>query len=324
MLNPSPLSKTVWALGLAALGRPGYINVGHAEDVSAVRDRDALERHTHHMLDAAWEAGIRHFDCARSYGLAEAFLGTWLRSRNLPADAVSVSSKWGYTYTANWRVDAPHHEIKEHSRAMLDAQWPESRAHLHPWLSLYQIHSATLESGVLENQSVLERLAQIREEGIQLGLSTSGPRQADVIYKALDTRATDGSCLFHAVQATFNLLEPSAGPALAEASRAGLRILAKETLANGRLSPRGMGPAVERCASIGESFGVGPDAVALAWIMHQPWADMILSGAASPEHLHSHLAASRVTAEQIEELNAETLAEPPEVYWQKRAALPWN
>lgn len=323
-MTSSPIPKTVWALGLAALGRPGYINVGHAEDVGAVRDRDALERHTHRMLNAAWESGIRHFDCARSYGLAEAFLGSWLHSRGLSPNEVTVSSKWGYAYTANWRINAPHHEIKEHTREMLDAQWPESRAHLHPWLSLYQIHSATLESGVLENRAVLERLLHLREEGVQVGLSTSGPRQADVIFKALETRAPDGSCLFHAVQATFNLLEPSAGAALAEASRAGLRILAKETLANGRLSPRGMGPVVERCASLGQTIGVGPDTVAMAWVMHQPWADILLSGAASPEHLESHLNASRVPPALLQELEVETYAEPPETYWNIRAGLPWN
>lgn len=324
MLTPSPAPRIVWALGLAALGRPGYINVGHAEDVGSVRDRDSLERHTHLMLDAAWEAGIRHFDAARSYGMAEAFLGSWLRSRNVPPGAVSVSSKWGYTYTANWKVDAPHHEVKEHSRDRLDVQWLESRAHLHPWLTLYQIHSATLESGVLDNQAVLERLLQIREEGVRLGLSVSGPNQTEVIRKALRTLAPDGSCLFHAVQATFNLLEPSAGTALAEAAAAGLRIFAKELLANGRLSPRGIDPVVNRLSELGTRVGVGPDAVAMAWVMHQPWADVLLSGATTPEQLASHLAAQRVPAALLEEIQQDNWAETPQRYWEKRAALPWN
>ena len=62
-----------------------------------------------------------------------------------------VSSKWGYTYTADWAVDATVHEIKDHSAAALARQWPETDALLGPWLRLYQVHSATIESGVLDD-----------------------------------------------------------------------------------------------------------------------------------------------------------------------------
>ena len=40
------------------------------------------------------------------------------------------------------------------------------------------------------------------------------------------------------MQATWNLLEPSAGPALAEARAAGMGVIIKEALANGRLTSR--------------------------------------------------------------------------------------
>ena len=45
----------------------------------------------------------------------------------------------------------------------------------------------------------------------------------------------EGVPLFSSVQATYNLLEPSAGPALAEAHDAGRTVIVKEALANGRL-----------------------------------------------------------------------------------------
>ena len=61
-------------LGLAALGRPGYINLGHATDLSRDYDVAAMADHAHTVLDAAWAAGIRYFDAARSYGRAEEFL----------------------------------------------------------------------------------------------------------------------------------------------------------------------------------------------------------------------------------------------------------
>ena len=43
---------------------------------------DALRARAHEVLDFAYEAGIRDFDTARSYGRGEEFLGEWLRSRN--------------------------------------------------------------------------------------------------------------------------------------------------------------------------------------------------------------------------------------------------
>ncbi|MEC9482583.1 MAG: aldo/keto reductase, partial [Halomonas sp.] len=102
-------------LGLAALGRPGYINLGHGADMPDGRDVEAMRAHSHTMLDAAWRRGLRYVDAARSYGRAEVFLGDWLAGR--PADErPTVGSKWGYTYTAGWQVDAEVHEAKEHSR----------------------------------------------------------------------------------------------------------------------------------------------------------------------------------------------------------------
>ena len=37
-----------------------------------------MRAHAHAVLDAACDAGVRYFDAARSYGLAEEFLGSWL------------------------------------------------------------------------------------------------------------------------------------------------------------------------------------------------------------------------------------------------------
>ncbi len=62
-----------------------------------------------------------------------------------------VSSKWGYTYTADWTVDAEVPEVKDHSAAALARQWPETNELLGRWLRLYQVHSATLESGILDD-----------------------------------------------------------------------------------------------------------------------------------------------------------------------------
>jgi aryl-alcohol dehydrogenase-like predicted oxidoreductase len=303
----------VLGLGLAALGRPGYLNLGHAEDLGADRSVAALRERTHVVLDAAWEGGVRHFDAARSYGRAEEFLGSWLRSRR--PDGAVVSSKWGYVYTAGWTVDADPPEVKHHDVDTLRRQLEETRARLGEWLSLYAIHSATPETGVLEDDAVLGELRLLRESGVRLGLTVSGPSQRATIEHALDVG------LFDAVQATWNLHERSAEPALEAAAGAGLTVYVKEALANGRLAGREATPALAEAAA---ERGTAPDALALAAVLATPWADVVLSGAATVETLQSNLRAAEVawSAELDERLEA--LREDPGAYWRRRSALPWT
>jgi aryl-alcohol dehydrogenase-like predicted oxidoreductase len=311
----SGLALSPIGLGLAALGRPGYINLGHGEDLRGQTDVDVMERNAHEVLDAALDGGVKYFDAARSYGKAEAFLVSWLERRGLRPGEVTVGSKWGYTYTAGWEVDADPPEVKDLSAATLRRQLAESRAILGPHLRLYQIHSATLESGVLEDRDVLEELSRLREEGLAIGVSVTGPRQAETIRHALEV----GS--FDTVQATWNLLERSAGPALAEALGAGLDVLVKEVLANGRLTARGGDSLLTEVAA---ERGTTPDALAFAAVLAQPWADVALSGATTVEQLRSNLAALDVDYDRELDRRLGPLTEEPDRYWSTRGALPWN
>jgi aryl-alcohol dehydrogenase-like predicted oxidoreductase len=295
-------------LGLAALGRPGYLNLGHAEDLGDDRSVQALRARAHEMLDVAWEAGVRHFDAARSYGRAEEFLGEWLRSRR-PEGAV-VSSKWGYVYTAGWRVDADPPEVKHHDVETFRRQLAETRERLGDRLDLYAIHSATPESGVLENRDVLDELAALRADGVRIGVTVSGTSQPATIRTALALGA------FDAVQATWNLHERSAEPALEAAHTQGLSVYVKEALANGRLAGREAAPALAGAAA---RAGTTPDALALAAALARPWAAVVLSGAATPATLRSNLAALELSAEPLGELT-----ESPEAYWERRSRLPWT
>jgi aryl-alcohol dehydrogenase-like predicted oxidoreductase len=302
-------------LGLAALGRPGYINLGHGGDLEGETDVDDMEARAHEVLDAAYAGGIRYFDAARSYGLAESFLASWLDRRELEPGRVTVGSKWGYTYTADWRVDAESHEVKDLSAGTLRRQLAESRAALGAHLRLYQIHSATLESGVLEDRAVLDELAGLRADGIAVGLTATGPRQCETIERAVGTSA------FDAVQATWNLLERSAEAALEAAHDAGLTVILKEALANGRLTSRGdTAPLLEAA----RERGVEPDALALAAALARPWAGIVLSGAATVEQLESNLGARTIRYDDELARTLAPLAEEPETYWATRAGLAWN
>jgi aryl-alcohol dehydrogenase-like predicted oxidoreductase len=121
-LGATRMLVTPIGLGLAALGRPGYINLGHAEDLERNYSVDAMRAHTHQVLDEAWRGGVRYFDAARSYGRAEEFLGSWLTSRRISPSEVTAGSKWGYIYTADWKVEAEKHEVKQHSLPVLERQ----------------------------------------------------------------------------------------------------------------------------------------------------------------------------------------------------------
>lgn len=126
-------------------------------------------------------------------------------------------------------------------------------------VGLYLVHSLTADSPLFGDRALLAELAGLAASGVRVGCSTSGPRQADVLRRALDLRVA-GEPAFTAVQSTWNVLEPSAGPALADAHDAGAHVLVKETLANGRLADRD----------------------AIAAVLAQPWADIVLLGPWTP------------------------------------------
>ncbi|MGW4302634.1 aldo/keto reductase [Streptomyces sp. NPDC004100] len=306
-------------LGLAAVGRPGYINLGRDQDLGADRSVEALRARSHELLDAAYAQGVRYFDAARSYGRAEEFLADWLTAHP-EIDDVVIGSKWGYTYTADWSTDAERHEVKDHSLATFERQRAETDALFGDRLDLYQIHSVTPDSPALTDRALHERLAEAAAGGLTIGFSTSGPAQADAVRAALKV-TVDGERLFRTVQSTYNALETSAGAALAEAHDAGLTVIVKEGMANGRLAGSAA-PAPLR--EVAEETGLGADAVALALILCRPWADVVLSGAATAAQLTSNLHAAAVDLDEDRLARLATLAEDPRAYWERRGQLPWH
>jgi len=317
-LGASGVRVSAIGLGMAAIGRPGYINLGHGDDLTGSTSPSGLEDHAGTVMDAALAAGVTYFDAARSYGKAEEFVSRWLDSRGVQPSDVVVGSKWGYVYTADWTIDADVHEVKIHTRENLDRQHVESTALLGGYLRLYQIHSATLDSGVLDNPDVVVRLAELRDAGLLVGLSTSGSAQADTIRRALDVEV-GGRPVFGAVQSTWNLLEPSAGPALAEAADAGLGVIVKEAVANGRLTGRNADLAAQVS---GTAKDWSLDAIAIAACLDQPWSSVVLSGAATVDQVESNVRSLTVPADILDAIPS--LAEDPNDYWGRRSSLAWG
>jgi len=329
-LGPTNLEVSRIGVGLAAVGRPGYITLGRARDLGAERSPEALYERTAALLDAALAAGVRYVDAARSYGRAEEFLARWLAERDVAPEALTVGSKWGYRYTAQWAVEAPVHEQKELTTERFRAQLAETRALLGNRLALYQIHSATEESGCLADEGLLRALVEARRAGAfrALGVTLSGAGSGRTLDAAMDARI-DGERVFDVVQATFNCLDPSSRDGLQRAHDAGLGVIVKEVHANGRLTAANDRPEdaslVARLGSVAAAEGLEIDQLALAFALRHEFVDVALSGAATTEQLESHLragAAPRLSAETLSALAA--IREEPERYWATRDRLAWS
>lgn len=311
-------------LGLAAVGRPEYINLRQEADpeksFQAYRDK-ALN-----LLDHAYLRGVRDFDTAASYGNGEHFLKDWF-DRHRHGD-VRLSSKWGYTYKANWELGFKGaHEIKEHSLRKLHEQWAFAKGLL-PGLKIYQIHSATFESGVLENRKVQEELRRIKKfAGIQIGASVSGANQKDVILAASKVRV-GGEPLFDSIQVTYNILDTSTHAVVRQLIEEGKTIIIKEALANGRLlrslKYSHYEPLYRLMDEMASLRGVGSDAIALRFVMDNLEPSVVLSGASTPGQLDQNLKALtfQLSDEEIRSLRKYSIE--ADTYWSERKRLPWN
>ena len=327
-LGNTGLMVTPMGLGLASLGRPGYINLDHGKDLNHTYEEQTMEDHSHKMLELAWERGIRYFDAARSYGKAEQFLGNWIKKNPEFKHHGVIGSKWGYTYTADWKIEAEKHEVKEHSIQVLNRQWQETRENLGDALNLYQIHSATLESGVLSNQEVLNRLWELKEKGIKIGLSLSGTTQAETLEAAYKIK--NGSLwLFDTVQITYNLLEISTQDILTRVHDSGWGVIVKEGVANGRLTAKNKSPQwIEKFTYLRqqtEAYETTIDALALGYLLSRHFVDIVLSGATTLAQLQSNLQALQLDIPEKKWAEiVKQLVEHPVEYWQTRKSLNWN
>ncbi|WP_343330863.1 aldo/keto reductase [Polaribacter staleyi] len=310
-------------LGTAALGRPQYINV--RTETCDNSDLTEFRNQSFAVLEEAYHLGIRYFDTAPGYGLAEELLLEWVQTKD--DNSIEVATKWGYTYTANFDANATVHEVKEHSLSKLNEQWNFSKQLL-PYLKVYQIHSATLETGVLENTEVLEQLALLKKEyNLKIGLTTTGTNQVEVIKKALNV-LVDGTPVFDLFQVTYNFLDQSFIEISAELVRQNKSIVIKEALANGRVFKNENYPNYTEMyatlESLSKKHNVGVDAISLKYCVQTIPESTVLSGASSIEQLKQNLEMDSFTlsADDIETLNS--LKVSPDAYWTERKKLQWN
>lgn len=318
------MSSTIIGLGLAAIGRPEYINV--RQDSDGDKSEEYYRNNAFKILDFAYEKGVRHFDTAPSYGKGEEFLQQWYQQN--PYKDLILSTKWGYTYVANWDLgyNKPH-EVKEHSLKKLLEQWAVSR-HFLPALKVYQIHSATFESGVLDNAEVLHQLYEIKKEtGLKIGISTSGDRQSEILDYASQIKIKNES-LFESFQVTYNVLETGTHEILGRLIKAGRLVIVKEALANGRVfrneDYKHYDSLYADLASLAKKYEVSVDAIALRFIIDHLKPGIVLSGASNTHQLSENLKALNFKLENKELISLKQHAVDSSFYWNERKKLEWN
>jgi aryl-alcohol dehydrogenase-like predicted oxidoreductase len=310
-------------LGTAALGRPQYINVRINNNENS--DLETFRQQSFSVLEEAYALGVRYFDTAPGYGLAEALVLEWLQTKD--DNTIEVATKWGYTYTANFDKNAKIHEIKEHSFEKLKQQWNFSKQLL-PYLKVYQIHSATLETGVLENTAVLTHLAFLKKtHHLKIGLTTTGTNQVEVIKKA-QTILVDGASLFDTFQVTYNFLDQSLQKIANELILQNKQIIIKEALANGRVfrnkNYQHYNEIYAVLESMSKKYKVGVDAISLKYCEQTIPNSIVLSGASDTNQLKENLKLNdfRLSNEDIKSLNSFKVS--PKLYWEERKKLEWN
>ena len=306
-------------LGTAAIGRPQYINI--RQNRNEEHSLDTFKHNGSELIHKAYDLGIRYFDTAPGYGMAEELMLDWRKDHH---PEVEIATKWGYTYTAGFDPTAKIHEVKEHSLSKLNEQWKVSK-HLAPQLKYYQIHSATLESGVLENDAVLNRLNEIKEEyGLVIGLTTTGENQLEVLQKAIEIER-NGSKLFGLFQVTYNVFDQSLA---AVAKDLDAKLVIKEAMANGRLFPNTRylhySKAYDTLEQMAEKYNVGIDAVALRFCMDSIPIYKVLIGASTNEQLTNNLQAESFEFEEEDLDLLKYLHVSPQDYWAERKRLSWN
>jgi aryl-alcohol dehydrogenase-like predicted oxidoreductase len=310
-------------LGTAAIGRPQYINIRNKN--TGAFALNAFKANGCKVLETAYQQGIRYFDTAPGYGLAEQLLYDWVKDKK--DDSIEVATKWGYTYVADFDPNARTHELKDHSITQLVKQWKVSKKLL-PYLSTLQIHSATFDTGVLENEEVLQMLAQIKSEhGILIGLTTTGDNQIEVLKKALEVKV-ENAPLFEVFQITYNILDQSLLKISDLIKANGNRIVIKEALANGRVFPNPNYPAYKdmyiALGQMANKYSVGIDAIALQFCIQTVDPFMVLSGASEPAQIRENLKSNgfQLLEDDLSKLKSFRINTAD--YWFERKQLHWN
>jgi D-threo-aldose 1-dehydrogenase len=199
------------------------------------------------ILEAAWDAGIRHFDTAPHYGLglSERRLGSFLATK--PRDEFVVSTKVGRLLRDNpywdgcaqddegFAVPADTHRLLDYSPTGVWASLEESLARMGlDHVDILYVHDPE-RSGIRgATEQAMAGLAALKVEGLVSAIGT-GSMVADALAAAVRTGLADQVM----VAGRYTLLDQSIAPDVLQAcDEHGTRIVAAGVFNSGLLAGR--------------------------------------------------------------------------------------
>jgi aryl-alcohol dehydrogenase-like predicted oxidoreductase len=282
------------------------------------------------LLDHAWDAGINLFDTADAYGggRSEAYLGRWLKAKGSAVrDQLLITSKV-------WNPVGPGPNQRGLSRVHIARQIEASLARLATdRLDLYLIHEPDPETPIDETLRALDDAVHAGKI-LYIGASNIEAWRTAVARGVSDLHRL---ARFECVQNSYSLLDRTAEremlPLCAD-QRIGF--VAFSPLAGGWLTgkyranqPFATGSrmtlrpepylhlttdrvyrGLDRLAEAARARGTSMDALALAWVLHNPQVDAAILGSRTTAQLGSALAALEIELSPAEAAELAALFEP--------------
>jgi aryl-alcohol dehydrogenase-like predicted oxidoreductase len=278
----STLGRTGLKVSRVGLGCGGPSRLGQGYGRSLSESKRVIFR--------ALELGINFFDTAESYG-TESVLGEALREAGR-SDSVVVSSKKSVWNDASKAFCTPD-EIAQGIEASLGRLGRER-------IEVYHLHGLDLAHVDYATNEILPVLERAREAGKIGHLAVSEAFMNDTDHRMLH-RVLELD-RFDVMMVGFNLLNPSARKTvLPHTRRLGVGVLIMFAVRRALTNPTRLRELVETLIQRGELDSEAIDArdplgylgdvrdAAYRFCVHEPGADLVLTGTGSPDHLEANV-----------------------------------
>ena len=313
------------------------------------------EAEAHQQLDYAFDFGVNFIDtaemyavpsCARTQGLTEQHIGTWIASSRVPRDRMVVATKVaGPSESMDYLRGGPRLNAKHINQAIDDSL----RRLQTDYIDLYQIHWPERNTNyfgqlgyrfeddqdAIPIEETYETLCRLVESGKARAIGISNETPWGVAEYLRLSREGSGPRIV-SIQNPYNLLNRTFEVGLAEmAIRERCGLLAYSPLGFGVLTgkyqrgrPRGSRlqrwnyftrysnpqakAAIDKYVSLSRQYGLTPAQMALSFIQQQPFVTSAIIGATTIEQLQENLESANLELPRqlLHEIDAVHKAQP--------------
>lgn len=313
------------------------------------------EAEAHQQLDCAFDFGVNFIDtaemyaspsCARTQGLTEQYIGTWIASSRIPRDRVIVATKVvGPSESMDYLRGGPRLNAKHINQAIDDSlrrlqtdyidlyqvHWPERNTNYFGQLG-YRFEN---DDDVIPIEETYEALCRLVESGKARAIGVSNETPWGVAEYLRLSREGSGPRIV-SIQNPYNLLNRTFEVGLAEmAIREHCGLLAYSPLGFGVLTgkyqqgrPRGSRlqrwnyftrytnpqaqAATAKYVALSSQYGLTPAQMALSFIQQQPFVTSAIIGATTIEQLQENLESANLELPRqlLREIDAVHEAQP--------------